>query len=339
MKTEKIYQPLSGYLALILIVAMIGLAIFLGIEELILPTILLAVLSVLFSIGLVTVQPNKSCVLVLFGAYKGTIKDNGFFWVNPFFAKTMMSLRAQNFNSEPIKVNDKVGNPIMIGVVLVWKVEDTFKAAFEVDKYEHFVVVQSEAALRKLAGIYPYDNFEEARRIAEWKRSSGALLAFIADDIISRLSDIAPELGNKLWSALKTFETAETNEQYAQVTASCRRIFEYVTDCIFPPTDEKIDGHSLKAPQYKNRLFAYADNSRKSDTNIDLIVASTVTLVEQWGKINELSNKGVHSEVYRSETRRCLLRTIMLLDDIVSLKVAAFEIKPKINFDDIFKDI
>lgn len=161
MKTEKIYQPLSGYLALILIVAMIGLAIFLGIEELILPTILLAVLSVLFSIGLVTVQPNKSCVLVLFGAYKGTIKDNGFFWVNPFFAKTMMSLRAQNFNSEPIKVNDKVGNPIMIGVVLVWKVEDTFKAAFEVDKYEHFVVVQSEAALRKLAGIYPYDNFEE----------------------------------------------------------------------------------------------------------------------------------------------------------------------------------
>ena len=160
MKTEKIYLPMSGYVALILFAAMIGLAIFTGTNGMLLLTIILGVFALLFSIGMVTVQPNKSCVLVLFGAYKGSIKENGFFWVNPFFTKNIISLRAQNFNSEPIKVNDKVGNPIMIGVVLVWKVEDTFKAAFEVDKYEHFVVVQSEAALRKLAGIYPYDNFE-----------------------------------------------------------------------------------------------------------------------------------------------------------------------------------
>jgi len=96
----------------------------------------------------------------LFGRYAGTIKTNGFFWVNPFFTKRKISLRARNFDSQPIKVNDKVGNPIMIGLVLVWKVDETFKAAFEVDEYEHFVVVQSEAALRKLAGMYPYDNFE-----------------------------------------------------------------------------------------------------------------------------------------------------------------------------------
>lgn len=160
MKTEKIYHPMSGYVALILLAAIIGLAIVTGTNGLLVTTIILAVFALLFSIGMVTVQPNKSCVLVLFGAYKGSIKENGFFWVNPFFTKNIISLRAQNFNSEPIKVNDKVGNPIMIGVVLVWKVEDTFKAAFEVDKYEHFVVVQSEAALRKLAGIYPYDNFE-----------------------------------------------------------------------------------------------------------------------------------------------------------------------------------
>jgi len=99
--------------------------------------------------------------LVLFGAYKGTIKDNGFFWINPFFTRKKISLRARNFNSDPIKVNDKVGNPIKIGVVLVWKVENTYKAAFDVDEYEHFVLVQSEAALRKLAGKYPYDNFED----------------------------------------------------------------------------------------------------------------------------------------------------------------------------------
>lgn len=97
-----------------------------------------------------------------------------------------------------------------------------------------------------------------------------------------------------------------------------------------------MDGHSLKADKYKNRLFAYADISRKSNTNIDLIVATTKTLFEQWDKLNSLSNKGVYSEVFRAETRRCLLRTIMLLDDIVSLKEKPFEIKPNLNFDDIF---
>jgi regulator of protease activity HflC (stomatin/prohibitin superfamily) len=97
---------------------------------------------------------------VLFGAYKGTVKENGFWWVNPFFVKKNLSLRARNLDSEPIKVNDKLGNPIMIGVVLVWRVKDTFKAAFEVDDYSHFVEIQSEAAVRKLAGHFPYDNFE-----------------------------------------------------------------------------------------------------------------------------------------------------------------------------------
>jgi hypothetical protein len=99
--------------------------------------------------------------MVLFGAYKGTIKENGFFWVNPFYITRRVSLRARNFNSDPIKVNDKIGNPIKIGLVLVWKVADTFKSVFEVDDFQHFVLVQSDAALRKLAGLYPYDNFED----------------------------------------------------------------------------------------------------------------------------------------------------------------------------------
>jgi len=123
--------------------------------------ILLLVISIFLMIGFIVVNPNESAVLVLFGAYKGTIKENGFFWVNPFFTRKRISLRARNFDSEPIKVNDKVGNPIKIGVVLVWRVDETYKAAFEVDEYEHFVIVQSEAALRKLAGKYPYDNFED----------------------------------------------------------------------------------------------------------------------------------------------------------------------------------
>ncbi len=161
MKNEKAYSPISGYLALLIILVIIAgivFSIFLRNPFFIAITIVLFVLGI---IGLTVVNPNESCVMVLFGAYKGTIKKNGFFWVNPFFVRKKISLRARNFDSQPIKVNDKIGNPIMIGVVLVWKVDDTYKAAFQVDEYEHFVVVQSEAALRKLAGIYSYDNFED----------------------------------------------------------------------------------------------------------------------------------------------------------------------------------
>jgi regulator of protease activity HflC (stomatin/prohibitin superfamily) len=111
--------------------------------------------------GFMVINPNESSVLVLFGKYVGTVKKNGFFWVNPFFVKKKISLRARNLNSDPIKVNDKIGNPIMIGIVLVWRVDNTFKAAFAVDDYSHFVDIQSEAAIRKLAGHYPYDNFDD----------------------------------------------------------------------------------------------------------------------------------------------------------------------------------
>jgi regulator of protease activity HflC (stomatin/prohibitin superfamily) len=127
----------------------------------ILPAVLLTLAFVFMCLGFKVVNPNSSCVMVLFGAYKGTIKDNGFFWVNPFYITRHISLRARNFNGEPIKVNDKIGNPIKIGLVLVWRVQETYKAVFDVDDFQHFVLVQSDAALRKLAGLYPYDNFED----------------------------------------------------------------------------------------------------------------------------------------------------------------------------------
>lgn len=161
MKNEKVFSAVSGFFMLFLSLALIIVSI-LGLIFLHNPWfVILLVIGIFTLIGLVIVNPNESMVLVLFGAYKGTIKQNGFFWINPFFVRKKISLRARNFDSEPIKVNDKVGNPIKIGVVLVWKVENTYKAAFEVNEYEHFVVVQSEAALRKLAMKYPYDNFED----------------------------------------------------------------------------------------------------------------------------------------------------------------------------------
>ncbi|GAB5523821.1 MAG: SPFH domain-containing protein [Roseivirga sp.] len=115
--------------------------------------------------GFFIINPNTSRVMIFFGDYRGTIKDNGFYWVNPFFVKRKVSLRAHNFDSERVKVNDKLGNPIMISVILVWQVKETYKAAFEVNDYGHFVRVQSDAAVRKLAGSYAYDNFEDESEI------------------------------------------------------------------------------------------------------------------------------------------------------------------------------
>lgn len=160
MSNEKSNSPVSGYLMATVVGAciIVGIGGFIAIRApfFIFPIIL----SGLLMPGFFYVNPNSSVVLVLFGDYKGTVKTNGFFWVNPLFAKKPISLRARNFDSEKIKVNDKVGNPIQIGVILVWQVRDTFKAAFEVDNYENFVRIQSDSAVRKLAGLYPYDNFD-----------------------------------------------------------------------------------------------------------------------------------------------------------------------------------
>ncbi len=160
-KQEETFRAMSGYLMLfILLIIFLG-TIFSFLNGLVWLGLPLCLVVILILKGFIVVNPNESSVLILFGAYKGTIKTNGLFWVNPFFVRKRISLRARNFDSETIKVNDKIGNPIKIGCVLVWKVQDTYKSAFEVDDYVHFVYVQSETALRKLAGIYPYDNFED----------------------------------------------------------------------------------------------------------------------------------------------------------------------------------
>ncbi|HOY51523.1 MAG TPA: SPFH domain-containing protein [Prolixibacteraceae bacterium] len=158
---EKRFSPLSGYLFVVIELVLLAATIMAGIRGMVIPGVVSGVVFLFLSFGFQIVNPNESAVLVLFGAYKGSIKENGFYWVNPFLSRRKISLRARNFDSEPLKVNDKIGNPIMIGVVLVWRVKETFKAAFQVDDYEHFVNIQTEAAIRKLAGLYPYDNFED----------------------------------------------------------------------------------------------------------------------------------------------------------------------------------
>lgn len=159
MSKEKEFTPLSGYM-------MLSIAIFLVLLSFLLmasrsPAYILT-LGIVFvmSPGFFFLNPNSSMVMVLFGEYHGTIKKNGFHWANPLLTKKPVSLRARNFDSDKIKVNDKVGNPIQISVILVWQVRDTFKALFEVDNYESFVKLQSDSAVRRLAGQYAYDNFD-----------------------------------------------------------------------------------------------------------------------------------------------------------------------------------
>lgn len=131
--------------------------------------------------GLIQLEPNEARVMMFFGKYRGTFRRVGFYWVNPFITTKNLSLRARNLDAEPIKVNDKIGNPVMIGLVLVWKLKDTYKAMFEIDSqamartagntpgkdvtgimkaFERFVQIQSDAALRQVAGQYAYDNTE-----------------------------------------------------------------------------------------------------------------------------------------------------------------------------------
>lgn len=161
MTDEKKFVPYSGFLFLLLTFVSFfgGLALIIGLHQV--WAAALVFIGGFMMGGFIIVNPNEANVLVLFGDYRGTIKQNGFFWVNPFYSKNKISLRARNLDSKPIKVNDKLGNPIMLGTVLVWQVEDTFKASFDVDDFQNFVEIQSEAALRKLGGIYPYDNFED----------------------------------------------------------------------------------------------------------------------------------------------------------------------------------
>jgi len=161
MTAEKIIKPANGYLMLVIVLTLFIGSIVLGIQQEQPLYIIVSVLSFFGLFGFILVNPNTSKVVVLFGKYVGTIKANGLYWANPFYTKKKISLRASNFDSERLKVNDKLGNPVMISTILVWRVTNTYKAAFDVDNYENFVRVQTDAAVRKLASMYPYDNFAD----------------------------------------------------------------------------------------------------------------------------------------------------------------------------------
>lgn len=190
MKKENVIQPSSGYVMLFVNILALIVGIF-GLVRFANPWFIFIILVFIFTLpGFFLVNPNTSKVLLLFGKYIGSVKDNGFYWANPFYTKRFLSLRASNFDSERVKVNDKLGNPIMISTILVWRVRDTYKAAFEVDNHENFVRVQSDAAVRKLASMYPYDNFEDegSKEAITLRSSLNEVSIALEEEIEERLS-------------------------------------------------------------------------------------------------------------------------------------------------------
>ncbi|HOZ31004.1 MAG TPA: SPFH domain-containing protein [Bacteroidales bacterium] len=203
----------------------------------------LLVLWTLHLIGFVLVHPNMSVVLTWFGVYSGTIKQNGFFWINPFYGKKKLSLRALNMDVEPIKVNDKNGNPIMIGLVLVWKIKDTYKACFEIDSttkpeiggvslksFEHFVKVQSDAALRKVAGMYAYDHTDQNNSELTLRSGGEEINDKLEEELTERLNIAGIQVGeariNYLAYAAEIASVMLRRQQAEAIIAAREKIVE-----------------------------------------------------------------------------------------------------------------
>ncbi len=163
---EKVIKPVNGYLALIVSIVLIAAAILMFSQIPVMPLMgipasICTFVAFFIWKGLLIIQPNHARVLNFFGKYVGSVKDNGLFFVNPLYATIKVSQRASNLSTPTLKVNDKMGNPIEIASVIVWQVEDTYKATYEVTDYVSYIKTQSEAALRNLATSFSYDNIED----------------------------------------------------------------------------------------------------------------------------------------------------------------------------------
>lgn len=185
---EKPLTSVSGYLLLLIAVVCLLASAGLAVARFgfILPGLLFLTAIILF-MGITVINPNEAVVCTFFGDYIGTMKQNGLRWVNPLYSKTKISLRARNLNGQTIKVNDKMGNPIEIAAVVVWQVVDTARALFDVDNYQTFVQIQSEAAVRFLASSHAYDNMEDEHETVTLRDNTGQINKFLEQELDERL--------------------------------------------------------------------------------------------------------------------------------------------------------
>ena len=249
--------------------------------------VVLTFVYILHCVGFMIIQPNQSRVLTFFGRYSGTVRQNGFFWVNPFYAKRKISLRARNMDVPPIKVNDKNGNPIMIGLVLVWKIADTYKAVFDIDVdtltstaqhgeqnqqsqqqlkgYDSFVHVQSDAALRKVAGHYAYDNIDH--------NSSELTLRSGAEEINNQLEE---ELRSRL--SIAGIEIVEARINYLAYAAEIASVMlrRQQADAIISAREKIVEGAvsmvELALNKLSEREVVQLDEEKKATMVSNLLV-------------------------------------------------------------------
>jgi regulator of protease activity HflC (stomatin/prohibitin superfamily) len=184
---EKTIKPTSGWMMLAIFFVLLIASVALLITRHFIPGVILIVVETIIISGFIAIEPNSSRVMTLFGEYIGTIRESGFFYANPFYTKKKVSLRAVTLDVPTIKVNDKQGNPIMIGAVVAYRVQETYKAAFAVENYPEFVKIQSESAMRKLAGMYSYDNLEDESAEFTLRSSFDEVNHQLAHEISERL--------------------------------------------------------------------------------------------------------------------------------------------------------
>lgn len=228
MNTEKILNPPSGYLTFVLFLLMLVAAGFcIAYHNFLIAGVVVLIDFILVLPGLVIVNPNESKVLILFGKYVGTVKQDGFFWVNPLTVKKKVSLKAFNLNGQQLKVNDKHGNPIEIAAVIVWRVKDTAKALFAVENYLQYVNIQSEAAVRHLANSFAYDNMDDENEQITLSNGAEQVSLLLEKELNERLEPAGIEVLEARISHLAySPEIAHTMLQRQQASAiiSARRL-------------------------------------------------------------------------------------------------------------------
>jgi len=247
--------------------------------------VLISIIGVIWVTGLFIVQPNQTKVLVFFGKYCGTVKGNGFFWLNPFYLKKRVSLRIRNLESDVIKVNDQQGNPILISAIVVWKVVDTYKAVFDIEtleevdpksgrkktkyeeSYQKFIKIQTESALRKLAHTYPYDNIEQTGEAEVICLRSGI------DEINTALATEVKE--RLLLVGIEVIEARISNLSYAPEIAGAMLRRQQAT-AIIAARQKIVEGAvgmvKLALDELKDRHIIELDDEKKASMVSNLLV-------------------------------------------------------------------
>jgi regulator of protease activity HflC (stomatin/prohibitin superfamily) len=273
------------FVALVLLSAPLGLIF--TVEGWYIPVfIFIAFVGIFWLTGLFIVQPNQTSVLVFFGKYQGTVKTNGFFWLNPFYSKKKVSLRVRNLESDVIKVNDQQGNPILISAIVVWKVIDTYKAVFDIEaieevdpktgmkktkseeSYQKFIKIQTESALRKIAHTYPYDNIEQDKE--------GAEIICLRSGIDEINRSLASEIGERLLLVgIEVIEARISNLSYAPEIAGAMLRRQQAT-AIVAARQKIVEGAvgmvKLALDELKDQHIIELDDEKKASMVSNLLV-------------------------------------------------------------------